>query len=136
MTKQVSIAGGALLVMGFAMAACEPAAEPDEPLASLAWPEPSTRFTAEYWGKQAKSNSETWREAVDWCAEDTRKPLPNCQTVGQVRFIRTLKDSAGRRSEPYDGKSGVQMPPAVQEQLNESQTADNSRPPPGSEPVP
>ena len=85
--------------------------------ASLAWPEPSTKFTAEYWGEQAKADSEIWREAVDWCAEDTRKLLLNCQTVGQVQFIRTLKDSADRRSEPYDGKGGVQMPPAVQQQL-------------------
>lgn len=116
-------------MIGFALVACGPRAEPDQPLASLAWPEPSTKFTVEYWGEQAKADSAIWREAVDWCAEETRKLLPNCQTVGQVRFIRTLKDSAGRRSEPYDGKSGVQMPPAVQQQLEKSPAADDSPPP-------
>jgi len=136
LTKHVSIAAGAVLVMGFALVACGPPAEPNEPLASLAWPEPSTKFTADYWGAQAKADSEVWREAVDWCAEDTRKLLPNCQTVGQVQFIRTLKHSAGRRSEPYDGKGGVQMPPAVQQQLDQSQAAEAPPPPPGAEPIP
>jgi hypothetical protein len=126
----------AALVVGFALVACAPPAEPDKPLASLAWPEPSTKFTAEYWGEQAKADSKVWRQAVDWCAEETRKLLPNCQTVGQVRFVRTLKDSAARRSEPYDGQGGVEMPPAVQGQLKGSQAADDSAPPRSAEPVP
>ena len=124
------------LIAGFALVACGPPSEPDEPLASLAWPEPSTEFTAEYWGEQAKADSQVWRAAVGWCTEETRKLLPNCQTVGQVQFIRTLKDSAGRRSEPYDGKGGVQMPPTVQQQLDQSQAAEAPPPPPGAEPIP
>lgn len=106
-------------------AGCGPPPEPDEPIASLAWSEPSTRFTAEYWGEQAKADSNVWRQALDWCSADTRKLLPNCQTVVQVRFIRTLKNSAGRRSKPYDGQDGVQMPPAVQQQLEQSQMPDS-----------
>ena len=136
MRSRLSLASKAALAIGFAVVACGAPAEPDQPLASLAWPEPSTKFTAEYWAEQAKADSEIWREAVDWCAKDTRKLLPNCQTVGQVQFIRTLKDSAGRRSEPYDGKGGVKMPPAVQGQLDQNQAADDSPPPRGAEPVP
>ena len=133
--RSIPLAVRAALVVGFA-AACGPAVEPDEPLASLAWPEPSTKFTAEYWGEQAQSDSKIWREAVDWCTEEMRKLLPNCQTVGQVRFVRALKDSAGRQSETYDGKGGVELPPAIQQQLDQGQTADDPPAPPGAEPVP
>ena len=135
MKKRVFVACSAALLIGFALTACGPPAEPDEPLASLAWPEPSTKFTAEYWSEQAHADSEIWRAALDWCAEDARKLLPNCQTVAQVRFIGTLEDAAGRRSDPYDGKGGVQMPPAVQQQLEQS-PPNNDPPPRGAEPVP
>lgn len=136
MRRGVFSAVRAALVVGLAVSACGPPVEPHEPLASLAWPEPSTKFTAEFWGEQAQADSKIWREAVDWCAEEARKLLPNCQIVGQVQFVRMLKDSAGRQSEPYDGKGGVVMPPAVQEQLEQDQASNDSPPPRGAEPVP
>ena len=124
------VARSAMAALVGLLAACGPLAEPDEPLASLAWPEPSPTFTAEYWGEQAKADSKIWHEALGWCAEESRKLLPNCQTVSQVRFISTLKETAGRRSEPYDGTGGVHMPPVVEQQLEQSQSQ-SDRPPAG-----
>ena len=133
--NRILLAWGSVFVAGLALTACGPPVEPDEPITSLGWPDLSTKFTAEYWGEQAEADSDIWQVALDWCAEDTRKLLPNCQTVAQVRFIGTLEDAAGRRSEPYDGKGGVQMPPAVQQQLEQSPST-NDPPPRGAEPVP
>ena len=100
-----------LTVTTWLLAGCTaPQVEATDPLASLASPEPSSSFTEAYWTAQAQDTTETWRQAVELCGRDGHRQLPNCETVGRVRFLRTLREAAERTSKPYDGQGGVPFP--------------------------
>ncbi len=101
-----------LALATWALACSTPTVETD-PLASLSAPEPSATFTADYWYEQASNATITWREAVALCQQDGHRMLPNCETVAQVRFLRSLRDAAQRKSGPYDGQNDIPFPDLI-----------------------
>ncbi|MCP3962341.1 MAG: hypothetical protein GY719_31240 [bacterium] len=97
--------------LGAWTSSCAPA-PPEEldPLASLASPELSATYTADYWNAQAVQGSAIWQQAIELCRDDGRRLLPNCTTVNQIHFLRALRESAKRTSKPYDGQDGAPFP--------------------------
>ena len=102
-----------LTLASMACACAGPPPEETDPLASLASPVLSSKYTADYWNVQATQESETWQQAVELCRDDGRRLLPNCTTVSQIDFLLALRKSAQRTSKPYDGKRGAPLPDLV-----------------------
>ncbi len=100
-----------LLILAAWALSCVPAPPEDlDPLASLASPELSVTYTADYWNAQAVQDTATWKQAVEMCRDDGRRLLPNCSTVNQIHFLHALRESAKRTSKRYDGKDGAPFP--------------------------
>ena len=103
-----------LMLTAYLLAGCTaPRTETTDPLVSLTSPEPSSTFTEAFWTGQAKNGTVTWRQAVDFCGQDGHRELPNCESVGQVQFLKRLREAAKRTSKPYDGQGGVALPEPV-----------------------
>ena len=103
-----------LLILASLACGCAGApAEETDPLASLASPVLSSKYTADYWNAQATQGTETWEQAVETCRDEGRRLLPNCTTVTQIDFLHALRKSAERASKPYDGQRGVPFPDLI-----------------------
>ena len=109
-----------LILFSWTCSCTQATPEDVDPIASLSTPEPSTTFGAEYWSVQAEDATSTWRQALELCAQDGHQLLPNCQTVGQVHFLRELRETAKRTSKPYDGQGGIPFPQNLAEVLEET----------------
>ena len=101
---------GLILLCTWPAGCAGPDAQDLSPIASLSSGETSATFTAEYWHAQAQDGTGTWKRAVELCRRDGHRQLPNCETVGHVRFLRMLRESAKRRSKPYDGEGRIPYP--------------------------
>ena len=117
-----------LLAVLLALTACGPSDEEvatgDDPLAALAVPVPSTRYTGEFWWRDHAENPDRFERAVAYCEGKSLEAYPNCAPVLQARNI-----IGAARSPRIEGKTytGIAQPPAPDS--TGFFTADSTRPP-------
>ena len=111
-----------------ALAACNPSDEEvatgDDPIAALAVPVPSTRYTGDFWRRDYAESPERFERAVAYCQDKSPDAYPNCAPVLQARNI-----IEAARSPRIEGKTytGIARPPVAD--TTGFFTADSTRPP-------
>lgn len=65
-------------------------AEGDDPLAALAVPQRSERYTTTYWTQKSRSDTELWAQAVAFCEEKNDGDHPNCDAVRHVGMLERM----------------------------------------------
>lgn len=82
-----------VLLVCFAMAGCAASdadiANGDDPLAALAVPHRSERYTTTYWTQTTRDDPELWARAVEYC-QDKRADYPNCEAVRSVEALERM----------------------------------------------
>lgn len=100
----------AVLLTCFAVAGCaasdQDVANGDDPLAALAVPHRSERYTTTYWRYTRTDDPELWTRAVDYC-EEKRADYPNCEAV---RYVNMMERMTEMPEDPPD-TFGLRMSP-------------------------
>lgn len=81
-------------MLGFAMAGCRVSdadvANGDDPLAALAVPHRSERYTTAYWTQKSGTDTELWAQAVAFCEGKDDGDHPNCDAVRHVAMLERM----------------------------------------------
>lgn len=62
----------------------------DDPLAALAVPHRSERYTTTYWTQKSRSDTELWAQAVAFCEDKNDGDHPNCDAVRHVDMLERM----------------------------------------------
>ena len=118
----------AAAIFALALAACGPSDEEiatgDDPIAALAVPVPSTRYTGDFWRRDYAESPERFERAVAYCQDKSPDAYPNCAPVLQARNIIEAARSPRLKGKGY---TGTGQPPAADSAR--SLTADSTQVP-------
>jgi hypothetical protein len=93
----------ALLVL--AVLGCSPSDEEiangDDPIAALAVPHKSERYTSSYWTQKSIRDKQLYAQAVEYCKDKNDGEHPNCDVVRYVDMIERMSRLPAERPKDF-----------------------------------